>query len=191
MHNQDTFTGPSFSLKSRISRAVWGIVESTVFRLSPKPLHSWRSFLLRCFGAKVGKGVHVYPGVKVWAPWNLDLADECGIANGVILYSQGKISVGKRAIISQGSHLCAGTHDYTKEGHPLVTKPIRVGDYAWVTAEVFIHAGVSIGEGCVVGARSVVTRNMPAWMVCSGHPCQPVKERKMEQKAIKEELIYK
>lgn len=191
MHNQDTFTGPSFSLKSRISRALWGIVESTVFRFSPKPLHSWRSFLLRCFGAKVGKGVHVYPGVKIWAPWNLDLSDECGIANGVILYSQGEITVGKRAIISQGSHLCAGTHDYTKEGHPLVTKPIRVGDYAWITAEVFVHAGVSIGEGCVVGARSVVTRSMPAWMVCSGHPCEPVKERKMEQKEIKEELIYK
>ena len=189
MHNHDTFTGPSFSLKSRISRAIWGLVEGTIFRLSPKPMHAWRSFLLRCFGAKVGRGVHVYPGVKIWAPWNLDLGDECGIANGVILYSQGKITIGQRAIVSQGSHLCAGTHDYTKIGHPLITKPIHIGDHAWVTAEVFVHAGVTIGNGSVVGARSVVTKDLPAWMVCSGHPCEPIKERKMEPAEEIKQLI--
>lgn len=189
MHNQDTFTGPSFSLKSRVARAIWGIVEAIFFRLSPRPLHSWRSFLLRCFGAKVGRGVHVYPGVKIWAPWNLELADECGVANGVTLYSQGKITIGYRAIISQGTHLCAGTHDYTKEGHPLITKPIYIGDHAWVTAEVFVHAGVTIGNGCVVGARSVVSKNLPPWMVCSGHPCEPIKERNMEQWKNTKQLI--
>ena len=180
MHNQDTFTGPSFSLKNRLGRLVWGLVAAIFFRFSPTPFYAWRSFLLRCFGARVGKGVHVYPGVKIWAPWNLDLADECGIANGAILYSQGKITIGYRAIVSQGAHLCAGTHDYTKAGNPIVTKPITIRDHAWITAEVFVHAGVTIGEGTVVGARSVVTRDLPEWMICSGHPCQPLKERKLE-----------
>lgn len=177
MHNQDTYTGPSFTLRNRIARVIWGITALLLFRYSPKPLHSWRSFLLRCFGAKVGNGVHVYPGVKIWAPWNLELDDECGIANGAILYSQGKITIGKRAVVSQGSHLCAGTHDYTLPGFPLITRPIFISDHAWVAAESFIHPGVTIGEGCVVGARSVVTKNMPAWMVCAGHPCKPLKER--------------
>lgn len=184
MHNQDTFTGPSFSLKNRLARVTWGIVDSLFFKLSPKPLHVWRSFLLRCFGAKVGRGVHVYPGVKIWAPWNLELNDECGVANGVILYSQGKITIGARAIISQGAHLCAGTHDYTKPGNPLITKPITIGDQAWITAEVFIHAGVTIGSGTVVGARSVVGKDLPAWMICSGHPCVPIRERILETQAI-------
>ena len=177
MHNQDTYTGPSFTLRNRIARVIWGITALLLFRYSPKPLHSWRSFLLRCFGAKVGRGVHVYPGVKIWAPWNLELDDECGIANGAILYSQGKITIGKRAVVSQGSHLCAGTHDYTLPGFPLITRPIFISDHAWVAAESFIHPGVTIGEGCVVGARSVVTKDMPAWMVCAGHPCKPLKER--------------
>jgi putative colanic acid biosynthesis acetyltransferase WcaF len=177
MHNQDTYTGPSFTLRNRIARVVWGITALLLFRYSPKPLHSWRSFLLRCFGAKVGRGVHVYPGVRIWAPWNLDLDDECGIANGAILYSQGKITIGKRAVVSQGSHLCAGTHDYTLPGFPLITRPIFISDHAWVAAESFIHPGITIGEGCVVGARSVVTKDMPAWMVCAGHPCKPLKER--------------
>jgi len=180
MHNQDTFTGPSFSLRNRLGRLAWGLAQP-FFSFSPKPLHRWRSFILRCFGAKVGTGVHVYPKVKIWAPWTLELHDECGIANGAILYSQGKITIGYRAIISQGAHICAGTHDYTKKGHPLVTMPISIGANAWVAAEAFVHPGIVLGEGCVIGARSVVTKDMPSWMVCAGHPCKPLKPRIMEK----------
>lgn len=177
MLNQDTITGASFSLSNRIARMVWGIVYIILFRFSPIPFHGWRSFLLRLFGAKVGKSVHVYPKVKIWAPWNLDLGDNCGVGNGAILYSMGKISIGCRATISQGVHLCAGTHDYTKPGFPTVPKPITIENFVWVAAEAFIHPGVTIRIGSVIGARSVVTRDMPEWMVCSGHPCVPIKER--------------
>ena len=176
-YNKDTFTGASFSLRNRISRVIWGAVYIIFFRYSPRPFHEFRSILLRLFGAKIGKGVHVYPGVKIWAPWNLDLRDECGIANGVDLYSQGKITIGKRSIISQRVFLCTGTHDYTLKGHPLITAPIVVADHAWVAAEAFVHPGVTIGEGAVIGARSVVTQDMPSWTVCAGHPCKPLKER--------------
>lgn len=148
-----------------------------LFRPSPRPLHAWRSFLLRLFGAKIGSGVHVYPRVTIWAPWNLVIGDETGIADGAILYSQGIITIGKRAVISQGVHLCAGTHDYTKAGFPLVTLPIVVGDHVWVAAEAFVHPGVTIGEGTVVGARSVVTKDLPSWKVCSGFPALPLKDR--------------
>jgi len=179
-YNINTFTGASFSIQNRIMRLVWGMFYLLLFRYSPKPLHAWRSMLLRLFGAKVGKGVHVYPAVKIWAPWNIEFEDECGVGNGATLYSQGKIYLGKRSIISQGVHLCGGTHDYTKKGHPLVTAPIRIEAHAWVAAEAFVHPGVTIGEGAVIGARSVVTKHMPAWMVCAGFPCVPIKERIME-----------
>ncbi|WP_246849998.1 WcaF family extracellular polysaccharide biosynthesis acetyltransferase [Rufibacter roseolus] len=181
MYNKDTVSGPSFSIYNRLFRLIWQIAASLFFAYTPKQLHGWRSFLLRLFGAKVGRGVHVYPKVKIWAPWNLQLEDQCGIANGVILYSQGKIIIGRRAVVSQGAHLCTGTHDYTDPGFPLITKPIRVGDFAWVAAEAFVHPGVTIGEGCVIGARSVVTKDMPPWMVCSGHPCRPIKGRVEEE----------
>lgn len=183
MVNENTFTGPSFSIKNRVSRVIWGMAYIIFFKPSPRNLHKWRCLVLRSFGAKVGSGVHVYPAVKIWAPWNLVLHDECGIANGAILYSQGSITVGRRAIISQGTHICTGTHDYTKPGHPLYTLPIVIGDNAWVAAEAFIHPGITIGEGCVIGARSVVTKDMPAWTVCSGHPCKPLKPRTMEGKS--------
>lgn len=175
--NTDTFTGASFSLSNRIMRVVWGIVYVLFFRYSPRPFHEWRSFLLRLFGAKVGKRVHVYPAVKIWAPWNLELHDECGVGGGANLYSQGKIVLGKRSIVSQGAYLCTGSHDYTKKGHPLITAPILVEAFAWVAAEAFVHPGVTIGEGAVIGARSVVVKSMPAWMVCAGNPCKALKPR--------------
>jgi putative colanic acid biosynthesis acetyltransferase WcaF len=177
MLNENTFEGASFSLRNRIARVAWGVVYLFFFRYSPRPFHAWRAWLLRCFGAGIGKGVHVYPAVKIWAPWNLTIGDQSGIANDVILYSQGKISIGKRTVISQGSHLAAGTHDYNHPGFPLVTKPIIIGDFVWIAAEVFIHPGVTVAEGCVISARSVVTRDMPAWMVCAGHPCSELKKR--------------
>lgn len=166
-----------FSIRNRIGRILWGICYITFFRFSPRTFHCYRTMILKLFGAKVGERVHVYPKVKIWAPWNLELGDECGVGDEAILYSQGKISLGKRVVISQGTHLCAGTHDYTKEGFPLITKPIRIEDNVWVAAEAFVHPGVTIGEGAVVGARSVVTKDMPAWMVCAGHPCKPIKKR--------------
>lgn len=174
----DTFRDPSFSFSNRLARLIWNIVASSFFRWSPRPLHAWRAFLLRLFGAKIGKGAHIYPGVRVWAPWNLEVGEETGIADGVTLYSQGKIVIGRRTVISQGAHLCAGTHDYSEPGFPLVTRPIAVGDHVWIAAEAFVHPGVTIPDGVVVGARSVVTKELPAWTVCSGFPCVPLKPRR-------------
>lgn len=175
--NEDTYTGASFPLGDRLRRALWNVVQGTLFRLSPRPFHAWRSTLLKMFGAQIGRGVHVYPGVRIWAPWNLEIADETGVGDGAILYSQGRIIMGRRVVISQGVHLCAGTHDYEQAGFPLITKPIVIGDHGWIAAEAFVHPGVKIGEGAVIGARSVVTKDMPAWMVCAGHPCKSIKER--------------
>jgi len=176
--NADTFTGASFSVGNRLARVGWGLVQATLFHWSPRPLHSWRSCLLRLFGAKVGRGVHVYPGARIWAPWNIEIGDETGVADGAILYSQGKITLGRRVVVSQGVHLCTGTHDYERRGYPLITKPITVRDAVWIAAEAFVHPGVTIGEGSVIGARSVVTKDIPAWMVCAGFPCKPLKERR-------------
>lgn len=132
-------------------------------------------------GAEIGTGCHIYPGVVIWAPWNLICEDEVGVASGAILYNQAPITLGRRCVISQGAHLCSGSHDYTSEGFELFAKPIQVGALAWVAAEAFIHPGVCIGEGAVIGARSVVTKDMPEWTVCAGHPCVPIKPRKINR----------
>ena len=180
MHNQDTYTGASFSLKNRIARIIWNTTYLFLFKYSPRPLHSWRSFLLKLFGAKIGKRVHIYPKVKIWAPWNLVIQDEVGVADGVDLYSQGKIILEYRAIISQRSYVCTGTHDFNKSGHPLYTQDIRVGKYAWIAAEAFIGPGVTINEGAVVGARAAVFKDVNSWSVVGGNPAKFIKKREIK-----------
>jgi len=177
MSTSDTYTGPSFSFRNRLARAVWNLVQATLFRWSPRPLHTWRAFLLRLFGARLGSRCHIYPGVMIWAPWNLTCGDEVGVADRAILYNQAPIHLGTRAVISQGAHLCTGTHDYNSPAFPLIAKSITVEAYAWVAAEAFVHPGVTIGEGAVLGARSVAPRDLNAWAVYAGSPAACIKER--------------
>lgn len=170
-------TGASFSLGNRAARALWGLAWLVFCRFSPRPMHAWRAFVLRCFGAKLGRGCHVYPRASIWAPWNLECAEQAGIADGAIIYNQAPIRLGYRAVVSQGAHLCTGTHNYRSPAFELIAKPITVGAHAWICAEAFVHPGVTIAEGAVIGARAVVTKDMPPWMVCAGHPCAPLQPR--------------
>jgi putative colanic acid biosynthesis acetyltransferase WcaF len=162
---------------NRLMRVVWMATYALLFRWTPRPLHFWRRFLLRLFGAKIGKGCRISPYVNVWAPWNIECGNETVVAGGVIFYSQDKIIIGNRCVISQGSHFCTGSHDYTSPTMDLWTKPIIVKDDAWIATDSFLHPGVTIGTSAVIGARSVVTKDMPDGYVCVGHPCRPIKRR--------------
>ena len=178
IHGSDPYRGPSVSLGNRLRRALWQLVYVLLFRPSPRPLHAWRSLLLRLFGARIGSGCHVYPSVRIWAPWNLVLSDHVGIADRTNLYTMATISIGSHAVVSEGAFLCCGSHDYQSSNFQLVAKPISVGARAWICAEAFLHPGVDVPEGCVVGARAVVTKSLPeAWTVYAGNPCRVVGRR--------------
>lgn len=178
IQGNDPATQPSFSLANRVARALWGAVWLLLFRFSPRPFHAWRATLLRLFGARLGKAVHVYPRVDIWAPWQLTVGDRVGIANGVTLYNMAPITIGANAVISQGAHLCAGNHDIDSPNFQLITAPIRIGEHAWVCAEAFVGPGVELAEGCVVGARGVVMRSIrEPWTVWSGNPATKRRSR--------------
>ena len=177
IQGNDPFTQPSFSLKNRVMRAIWGCTWLILFRPSPKPFHIWRRFLLRLFGATVGSNSNIYPNVKVWAPWGLDIGSCVGIAENVTLYNMEKLIIGDHCVISQGSHLCAGSHDIDSSNFQLIAKPISIERYVWICAEAFVGPGVTIAEGCVLGARAVVVKNIEEpWSVWVGNPA--VKKRK-------------
>ena len=162
-----------------LRRWVWALVQASLFRWSPRPLHGFRARLLSFFGADIpapGKVV-IFPTVKITYPWRLFLAPRSMIGPGVTVYNVAQIRFERGATVSQNCHLCAGTHDYLKWSMPLVANPITIGENAWVGADVFVGPGVEIGELAVVGARSVVVRNLPPRTVCVGHPCRPIKVR--------------
>jgi len=175
--NTDGHEAPSFSLKNRLMRVLWNVVYVLAYRPSPRPMHAWRAGILRLFGAKVGRAVHPYPKAKIWAPWNLVLEDESCLGEEVTCYSIAKITLKKRCIVSQGAHLCTGTHDYADPNFQLIAAPITIGERAWVCTEAFVGPGVSVGDDCVLGARSVAMKDLPAGMVCAGQPAKPLKPR--------------
>jgi len=186
LQDNDPYRGPSFSLGNRLLRALWGGIYFLLFRPSPRPLHAWRVMLLRLFGAKIGSGCHIYPNVKIWAPWNLELGDHVAVADGVTLYCMDKIRIGDYTVVSQGAYLCGGTHDYNSANLQLVALPIEIGARAWVCAEAFVHPGVMVPEGAVVGARAVVTKTLPdPWAVYAGNPCKQVGTRKRTQNSVR------
>ncbi len=151
-----------------------------VFRLSPRPCFGFRRWWLRLFGAKVGRQVNVYPSTHIYYPWNLEVGDWSSIGEWALVYSLGKVTIGERVTISQRVHLCAGTHDYRDPAMPLLKPPIVIGPAAWICADAFIGPGVTVAEGAVVGARSVVVKDVPAWCVVAGNPAKKIKSRREE-----------
>lgn len=175
--NNSPYDGPSFSRLNRVARLCWQLVWIVLFRPTPPSMHGWRCWLLRCFGARIAQGCHVYSDARIWAPWNLVMAEKACLGPRIICYSMAPIVLGERAVVSQGAHLCTGTHDYNLASFPLYAKPITIGSDAWICAEAFVGPGVQIGNGAVIGSRSVVIRDQPGWMVCAGNPARPLKPR--------------
>lgn len=169
--------GPSFSLRHRLLRLIWGIVWGIFGRLSPIPLHGWRRFLLRCFGARLAPSARVYPSATIWYPPNLDMGAHAVMGPGVICYCMDRIKIDDYAIISQRAHLCGGTHDPDDPHFQLQPMPIEIGRYAWVAAEAFIGPGVRLGEGALVGARGVAVKHVPSWEIWAGNPARKIRDR--------------
>jgi len=158
----------------QVGRTLWAVA-TPFFALSPRIWWGWRRVLLRLFGASVGEGVHIYPTARIAIPWHLSLAQRCAVGDRVILYSLGKVSIGERATVSQGAHLCAGTHDLRDPARPLLKLPIQIGDDAWVAADAFIGPGVTVGPGAVVGARAVVMKDVRPGATVVGNPAREIR----------------
>lgn len=171
-----------WSLRERIWRLLWMIVEATLYRYSTRCMDCWRAYLLSCFGATIGHSVGIRRTAHVEIPWHLKMGDYASLGDHVIVYNLGQITLGKRVAVSQYAHLCAGTHDHTLLSMPLLQPPIIVEDDVWIAADAFIGPGVTIGEGVVVGARSSVFTDLPAWKICVGNPAKPIKDRKLEDR---------
>jgi len=157
--------------------ALWYAAKCAML-LTPLP---WASGLksagLRVFGAKIGRGVCLKPRVNIHLPWKLAVGDYTWIGEEVFILNFEPVSIGSHCCISQRAFLCTGNHDYTSPDMAYRNRPITIHDAAWIGAQVFVGPGVSVGSEAVVTAGSVVTQDLPAGMVCSGNPCQPIKPR--------------
>jgi putative colanic acid biosynthesis acetyltransferase WcaF len=161
---------PSFPLWHRLFRVTWRFVWLVLAAWTPAPLRRWRIFLARLFGAKIDWSASLYSSVDIWYPPNLTMAAQSALGRGVTCYCMAPITLGRRAIVSQGAFLCTGTHDIHDPHFQIQARPIALGAESWVCAEAFVGPGVTIGEGAVLAARGVAVRDLDDWTVYVGNP---------------------
>jgi putative colanic acid biosynthesis acetyltransferase WcaF len=171
------------SFGNKLARVAWGVAWQVLFRPTPTLLHAWRAWLLRAFGARIGRGVKVFPSTRVWAPWQLTMDEFSTLSPDVDCYCVAPVKIGAHATVSQYAFLCTATHDVADPHMRLVTAPITVGDQAWICAGAYVGPGVTIGQGAVVGARAVATKDVPPWMIVAGVPARVIRKRVLRDSA--------
>ncbi|HJX25922.1 MAG TPA: DapH/DapD/GlmU-related protein [Chthoniobacterales bacterium] len=166
-----------WSGSSRALRVLWEFCWVTFCVWTPKPLNPWRLFWLRVFDAKIYGTPFVHQRARIEIPWNLTLHDRACLGDRANAYSLGQIEIGARATIAQEVYLDTGSHDFAKPGMPLVTAKITIGEDAFIGARAFVLPGVTIGARSVIGACSVVTKDVPENVIAAGNPCQVLRTR--------------
>jgi putative colanic acid biosynthesis acetyltransferase WcaF len=166
-----------WSVGVRVKVVLWEVVRLLLFRPTPKPFSRWRVLLLRLFGCRVRGRPFVAPSAVVKMPWNLTLEDRACLAPGSEVYNLGPVTLRQRCTVAQQAYLCGGTHDLTQPNLPLVVGPIVVGADAFVGARAFVLPGVTIGDGAVVGACALVSKDVEPWTVVGGNPARVIGSR--------------
>lgn len=171
------------SLKSKMARVAWGVARVLFFRWLPTGFSLSRGVrrnVLRLFGAHLSKGVAVHGSARVWQPWKLEMGCNSTIGDRVDCYTVDNITIGKQVVVSQDVFLCTASHDITSKIMELTTAPIAIHDQAWIGARAIVLPGVTIGEGAVVAAGAVVTKDVEPWTVVGGNPARFIKKRELQ-----------
>lgn len=169
------------SMKSKVARLLWNVVWLFLFRPTPDRglgvFVWWRIFLLRLFGAEIGKHCAVRNSAKIWQPWNLVLGDWVAISEECDIYSVDVIRIGDRSTVSKGAFLCCASHDISSSIMELTYAPITIGHDVWIAARAIVLPGVNVGDGTVVAAGAVITKDVEPWTVVGGNPARFLKKR--------------
>ena len=167
------------SLRSKVVRVAWNVTWALLFRPTPRGnlFRPWRIALLKLFGARVKWTSNVLPSCRIWQPWKLTMGDYACLSENVDCYTVDEIIIGNQATVSQGVKLCTAGHDISSSIMELTHAPIKVCDSAWVAAWSIILPGITIGEGAVVAAGAIVTKDVEPFTVVAGNPAKFIKKR--------------
>lgn len=176
-----TYNNSWYKPGSFIKRMAWHYTNGLFFRSGLFPFYGIKVFLLRLFGAVVGKGVLIKPCVNIKYPWLLQIGDHCWVGEGVWIDNLGMVTIGAHVCLSQGAYLLTGNHDYKKEGFDLLVKPILLEDGVWIGARSIVCPGVTCKTHAVLSAGSTLSNDMEAYGIYRGNPAQKIAERRMDR----------
>lgn len=163
--------------KEKIKLLVWRIVYALFFRTSLTIFSGWRVFLLRLFGAKIGKGCYFGPKAVIFKPWNLEVGNISSIDDYCNLRSTGKIIIGDYVSLGIGVHILPGGHDIRSRGFENNATFVKIENGCFLGAQSFVGRGVTIGQFSVLGARAVTYKDIPENSVAVGFPAKVISER--------------
>ena len=156
---------------------IWRFFWLVSCRWTPKLFNPWRVLVLKLFGAKISGIPFIHSTAKIQIPWNLTMEHRSCLGEFANAYSLGKIEIMEGATVAQEAYLCSGTHDFQDPALQLITKPITIGKNSFIGARAMILPGVSIGNQSIVGAMSVVSKNLPDHQIIAGNPAKIIGER--------------
>jgi len=162
---------------SSLKRVLWYFVNVLFFMNPLNPISSVKVKLLRCFGAKVGKGVVIKPSVNIKYPWNLSIGDYTWIGENVWIDNLVQVTIGSDVCVSQGAMLLCGNHNYKKSTFDLMVGKIVLEDGCWVGAQSVVCPGVTLHSHAVLGVASVANKNLDAYTIYQGNPAHMVRKR--------------
>lgn len=173
-----SFANPEYDPgRGIVVRTLWHFCSVAVFEGGLLPFSGLKVRLLKLFGASIGRGVVVKPNVRIKYPWRLSLGNHCWIGQGVWIDNLADVSIGENVCISQLVYLCTGSHNYRRRTFDLLTRPISIGDGAWLGARCTLFQGVTVGANALVAGGSVVGKNVSPTAIVAGNPSQVIGHR--------------
>ena len=161
-----------------LKRILWFYTNALIFKTSFFPSSNLKVFLLRLFGAKIGRKAVFRHRLNIKYPWFLTVGDFSWIGEEVWIDNLVPVKIGANVCLSQGAMLLTGNHNYSKSSFDLITDGIVLADGVWIGAKAIVCPGISVGEQAVLTAGSIATKNMEAYFVYQGNPA--IKTRKRE-----------
>jgi len=180
--NLASFTTGDFDKGAgKIKIALWYFVNALFVRASWNPFMRPKIWLLRLFGAKIGKGLCLKNNVTIKSPWNLTVGDDCWIGENVWIDNLDKVFIGSNVCISQGALLLTGNHDYKKSSMPYRNALITIEDGAWIGANTTVCAGVTVHENAILTVGSMTSKDLDVNGIYQGVPAVKIRERVIEE----------
>lgn len=176
-HRQVSAYSSPWSLRNRILILLWPYCWAVFCSWTPKPFNRWRLLWLQMFGARIFGRPFVHSATRIQMPWNLILNHRASLGDGAWLYSLGEIEICEDATIGPDAFLCTGTHQFNTPNRALQTAKICIGRSAFIGARAFVMPGVFVGEHAIVGACSVVTKNVASNSVVAGNPATAINSK--------------